>query len=100
MWSTLTIGLNCRSGSITTNSQIGATMHNTIERKQELDKYRDRIVMQHLKCGGKLYADDYCVFGFDDSYNMLQYLKKLQREGIVRGSIDKNFRKYFELKKK
>lgn len=86
---------------VAANSQIGANMHNTIERKQELDKYRDRIVMQYLNCGGRLYSEDYCVFGFDDAYNMFQYLMKLQREGIVRGSIDKNLRKYyFELKNK
>jgi hypothetical protein len=72
----------------------------TLQGNEERDKYRDRIVMQYLKCGGKLYADDYCVFGFDDPYNMLQYIMKLQRDGIVRGSIDNKFRKYFELKKK
>ncbi len=73
----------------------------TLQGNEERDKYRDRIVMQYLKCGGKLYSDDYCVFGFDDAYNMFQYMMKLQREGIVLGSIDKNLRKYyFELKNK
>jgi uncharacterized protein YutE (UPF0331/DUF86 family) len=74
-------------------------MHNTIERKQELDKYRNRIVMQYLKCGGRLYTDDYFVFGFDDPKSMYQYLMKLRGRGIVRGSIDNEFRKYFELRK-
>jgi hypothetical protein len=99
---TLNHNFGCFSGvgsGIAGNSQIGTTMHNTIERKQELDKHRDRIVMQYLKCGGRLYSDDYCVFGFDDPKNMYQYLMKLRGDGIVRGSIDKNFRKYFELKK-
>lgn len=72
-------------------------MNNTIQRKAELDKYRDRIVMQHLKCGGRLYVDDYFVFGFDDTANMLKYLKSLLKNNIVRGSVDNKFRKYYEI---
>jgi hypothetical protein len=98
MWKVQKMSCDCL-GNISHNSQIGATMHNTIERKQELDKHRDRILMQHLKCGGRLYADDYFVFGFDDPKNMYDYLMKLRGNGIVRGSIDKEFRKYFELRK-
>lgn len=65
----------------------------------EKDKLRDSIVMKYLKAGGRIYPDDYIVFGLNNKGEMVSYLRKLYKMNIIRYSIDDNFVKYCELKK-
>lgn len=66
--------------------------------REERKANRDKMVIQYLKSGGKIYYDDYSLFGFDSNTSFVRYLNGLQKNGIIKYYIDGSLKKYCLIK--
>jgi hypothetical protein len=62
------------------------------EIEAEQDRLRDRIVYGYLKAGGRIYRNDYSVFG---KRNLKEFDKYLSRCAFAKRCLDTDFKVFY-----